>query len=278
MTKNCEIAELIFNEIKKLGYKPYDIKYGNSYFIFNGYEDSVIHFRLKGLGLLGKHWKFGMWINSEYLDEKYREEEKELKYDEYYNIVQIFAQYDTQIDKFKPSVSSLCIKYKAYDWEKHINYLNPWHEIKSMLGMVKKHPFVCYSERCGEYAGYYDNSLILEFIKEESKNKIKKINEKFQTLFWLNYTKIKLFFAKKCKCINDIILYDFEKENKGWSTSYKYKILTTFKEDVSDEEMGKWVDFWFKKNKYGKYNYSYVIELGDFKQIGNDKEFYFNYD
>lgn len=33
MTKNKEIAEIIFKGIKEMGYEPYDIKYGNGYFL-----------------------------------------------------------------------------------------------------------------------------------------------------------------------------------------------------------------------------------------------------
>ena len=82
MTKNKEIAELMFKNIKELGYKPYDIQYGNGYFLFEMGDDSVVHFRLKGLGPLSKHWKFGMWIVAESLEESYREKEKDLPYNE----------------------------------------------------------------------------------------------------------------------------------------------------------------------------------------------------
>lgn len=73
MTKNREIADFMLSKMKELGFKPYDISYGNGYFLFDYGEDSVVHFRLKGLW---KHWKFGMWIFSEYLDETVKEKDK----------------------------------------------------------------------------------------------------------------------------------------------------------------------------------------------------------
>lgn len=276
MSKNREIAKMLFGEMRKIGYVPYSIKYGDGYFVFERGKDSVIHFRLKGVW---RHWKFGMWINSEFLEEQYREEEKNLPYNQLYKVVQIFAQYDTQIDKFKPSASALCVSYNAYEWEKHIDgsYKYPWNQLESMLNMIKRHPFMCYAGHCGYCAGFYSGSFIWEFIRYEGLHTLEKTNEFIQTAFWVPWTKIKIYFAQKNKCIDNVVLYDFEKENPGWSTSYKYEVRITFKENVSDEEMCKWLDFWFRRDKYGKYTvYCSVIELGSFKQVGNDAPFSFS--
>lgn len=275
MPKNREIAEIIFDAIRKMGYKPYNIDYGDGYFIFDMGQDSVVHFRLKGVW---KHWKFGMWVSSEYLDEKYREEEKGRTYDERYEVVQLFAQYDTQIDKFKPSRSALCVKYYASEWNKHIDgtYKSPWWKIEKMLGMMKRHPLMCYAEFCGEYTWYYNGSFLAEFIKYESKDKISKIRESINTAFWLPYTKLKIFLSQKSNVIDTIELYDFEKENPGWRADYKYQVRITFSEDATDEQMCKWLNFWFKKDKYGKSKtFEYVIELGGFRKNGEDKPFTF---
>lgn len=276
MTKNREIAEMLFSEMRKMGFAPYNIQYGNGYFIFDRGQDSVIHFRIKEVW---KHWKFGLWVDSEYLEEKYREEEKNLSYDQFYKVVQIFAQYDTQIDKFKPSASALCVEYKACEWEKHIDgsYKYPWHQLESMLNMIKRHPFISYAEHCGDCAGFYSDSFIWEFIKYEGLDKLEKVNEFIQTGFWASWTRLKLFFAKKSKCINKIIFYNFEKENKGWKTSYKYQVRVTFEENISNEEMCKWLNFWFHRDRYGRFKtYDYVVELGEFRQVGNNIPFKFS--
>lgn len=275
MTKNREIADIIFDAIRKMGYKPYNIEYGNGYFIFDKGEDGVIHFRLKGVW---KHWKFGMWVSSEYLDEKYREEEKGKRYDERYKVVQLFAQYDTQIDKFKPSASSLCVKYYASEWDNHINgsYKAPWYEIKNMLGMMKRHPLMCYAEFCGEYAGYHKGSFLAEFIKYESKEKIKNAQEWINTVFWLPYTKMKIELSKHTSIIDNIELYDFEKDNPGWSTDYKYQVRITFSEDATEEQMCRWLDFWFRKDEYGEFRtFDHVIKLDWFRQVGKEEQFAF---
>ena len=274
MTKNREIAEHMFGVMRSLGFKPYNIEYGNGYFMFDMGKDSVVHFRLKGVW---KHWKFGMWINSEYLEEKYREEEKNMKYEEYYKIVQIFAQYDTWIDKFKPSRSSLCVQYEAADWGRSVNgtYVRPWWELEDMLKMMKKHPLMCYAEFCGEHAGYYSGSFLAEYVKYETADKIRKLKYDLNTAIWYPWTLIKCFFAKRAKCISELIIYDYEKENPGWSTGYDYQVRVKFTKDATEEDETRWLDKWFHRWKYGKKDiYGCIVELsGSFTKEGSDERY-----
>ena len=53
---NKEIAELMFSKMRKFGFTPYDIEYGNGYSLFEMGEDSVVHFKIKEVW---KNWKFG---------------------------------------------------------------------------------------------------------------------------------------------------------------------------------------------------------------------------
>lgn len=254
MTKNREIAEHMFGVMRKLGFKPYNIEYGNGYFLFDRGEDSVIHFRLKGVW---KHWKFGMWVNSEYLEEKYREEERYMDYKDYYKVVQIFAQHDTWLDKFKPSRSDLCVAYEASDWNRCINgtYVSAWCKLEDMLKMMRRHPFMCYSGFCGEYAGYVSESFIWNYITCEVNDKIQKLKEALMIAIWYPWTLFKCFFAKRAKCISELTIYNFEKENPGWSTDYKYEVRVKFAKDSTEEEETKWLDKWFYRWRYGKYGY-----------------------
>ena len=274
MTKNKEIAERMFGIMKSFGFKPYNIEYGNGYFVFARGEDSVIHFRLKGVW---KHWKFGMWINSEYLEEKYREDEKDMKYDELYKVVQIFAQHDTWIDKFKPSRSALCVQYDACDWDRRTGdtYVSPWWELEDMLKMIRKHPLMCYAEFCGEHAGYYSGSFLAEFLKYETIDKIRKLKDGINLAIWYPYTLVKCFFARKAKCISELTMYNFEKDNPGWSTDYKYQVRITFTADSTEQEEVKWLDKWFHKWEYGKYGfYGCIVELqSSFAKEGTNKRY-----
>lgn len=254
MTKNREIAEFIFGKMKEFGFEPYDISYGNGYFIFDMGDDSVVHFRVKKVW---KHWKFGMWINSDLLDASEEDKKK-------YKLVSIFAQYDTQIDKFKPSRSELLVELDADEWnETEKNNGLYLYDLESMLYMMRYHPILCYHGVCGDYAGYTRRrSLIYGFIKYEAWEYKRSLVKAIQTAWWLPYTKAKIFFAKRAKCVKSIELYDFEKENPGWSTSYLYEIRITFAKDSTEEKEVKWLNKWFKKDKYGEYGaFDHVIEV-----------------
>ncbi len=266
---NKEIAELMFSKMKKMGFTPYDINYGDGYFLFEMGENSVVHFKIKEVW---KNWKFGMWIDSKEF-EYYKNEDEAGKYCSYEdepNIVQIFCQHEHLLDKFKPSRSALCINFKPTDFSHN------WsdYRLEDMLKMIKYHPIMCWNEFCGDHAGYYsDRSFLLPFIKYEAEYLFKEIAKKIKTVFWLNYTKTKLFLMKKfSKVLYDVELYDFEKENEGWSTNYLYKIKLTFNK-VDVNKICSFYDFWFKRAKYGKFNIcDWVIKLDSAFHIKDDKK------
>lgn len=135
-----------------------------------------------------------------------------------------------------------------------------------MLEMMKRHPFLCYAGLCGEHAGYSDMSFIWNFVKYESLEYFQAIKKAITTAIYLPYTKAKIFFAKRDKCIKSIKLYDFEKENPGWSTSYLYQVQITFSEDSTEEEEVKWLRKWFRKREYGKYGYYHSVIEVDYLQ------------
>jgi hypothetical protein len=218
-------------------------------------DDAVVHFRVKKLW---KHWKFGMWINSDALN---YDEEKKKEYD----VVSVFAQYDTCIYKFKPTRSELCVDFKAKDWneEEEDNGLCLL-DLQCMLEMMRNHPFICYNGYCGKDPGYTRRkSFIWGFIYYESWWIYKKLIKAIQTAWWVPYTKLKIFFAKFSKIVKSIELYDWEKNNPGWSTSYLYEVRITFTEDSTNEKEVNWLNKWFKREEYGKFDsYDHVIEVG----------------
>ena len=263
MTTNKQIVDIVFNKIKEFGYEPYDIEYGNGYFLFEMGEDSVIHFRVKGVW---KHWKFGMWVFADELSSEKIEENKGKPHHMLPKVVSVFAQYDTQIDKFKPTRSDLCWEVDANDWESTLNAPYGFYELEDMLGMMKRHPFMCYCGVCGQSAGYYDGSFVAEFVKNERKEYIKNIRKIVNVAIYVPYTKAKIFFAKKSKCIKSIEMYNFEKENPGWVTDYLYGVKIVFKSDSTDKQISAWFNKWFRKEKYGKFgDFDNVIEVKPFQ-------------
>ena len=91
--KLLTLTNQLFEHLKSQQPKPYTITtedYGNGYFIFDYGPNTVVHFRLKET----PGWLYGIWwelqINTE---------------DEVSIIGKFFAQYENEIDKFKPSTS-----------------------------------------------------------------------------------------------------------------------------------------------------------------------------
>lgn len=260
MLTNKFLADLIFDQLYVLGYTPYKVEHPDGYFIFEGAKDSVTHFRLKGHGMWS-HWKFGLWCSEEYTSDEeiaaMKERHEKGDYDNDHKVIQLFAQYDTNIDKFKPSRSSLCVSYTADDILNYIKgelkYL--FTNLENMLGMMCRHPLMCYAEFCGHYAGYYKGSFLLEFLKYEGKDKLDTVKEKLLQAWWVPYTKIKIALCKHSKTIHSIEWHDFEKECPGWSTDYLYEVRFTFAEKATEEQEQKWLNFWWHRDRYGKYGY-----------------------
>ena len=270
MTKNREIAEMMFDIIKDYGFRPYDIKYGNGYFICDRGEDSIIHFKIRGC----RGWKFGIWVNSEYLNEENRKEEPDT-YGDGYKVISLFAQYEKDIDKFKPSASAFCVEYGAREWEKHSQYANPWYQIKEMIGMIKRHPFISYAGQAGYYAGYFDKSFLLYFLENRCKDAVIDIRKVFNKAFHLTWLNFKLLLARS-EVIDSIEIEDFQKENPGWSTSYLHKVKITFAEAATEEEEQQWIYRWFRKQEYGWYGYfGHVVEVAPYRKSGLDGEYFY---
>lgn len=238
MTKNKEIAEMIFDKIKSFGFKPYKIEYGNGYFIFDRGEDSVIHFRIKGC----KHWKFGLWINSDYLLEENKQPE-DTRWDQLYKVVQLFTQYDTCIDKFKPSASTHCVEYNTHEWDSTLSAPYNFHQVKSMIGHIKRHPFISYYGDSG-----YDKSYLWYFIKNETEYKIYNVKKYIKEQSDLRWNQFKVFFAKHNKHIDTLTIID--KNTKDWNVSPRYDIDCKFTKDATSEQECKFLDFWFRKDYY----------------------------
>lgn len=86
---NREIFELLISSAKKQGYDIIDVKWVNSYFVFETGEDSIVHFKIKQC----RGWLFGMWFIDGTDDEPNKRR------------FELFGQPENCIDKFKPSYS-----------------------------------------------------------------------------------------------------------------------------------------------------------------------------
>ena len=73
-------------------FTPIDIEYGDGYFIFGTGTNSVVHFHLEET----PEWKYGLWLSE--IDHDDPKAQKPVK-------IRFFAQFEAEIDKFKPSAS-----------------------------------------------------------------------------------------------------------------------------------------------------------------------------
>ena len=267
---NREVANKLFDYIRKNSkFNPYDIEYGDTYFVFTGDPDSVIHFRVKGVS---KQWKFGMWVHAEFLGDSEHSEDP---------VIQFFAQWEKDIDKFKPSRSDICVSVTAQRFAEDIND-EGWmfYDIMHALDMMRNHPILCYCGICGEDGFGYTSikSFTWYFIKGEFYHFKKAVSKAFMTAIFLPICKFKVWRANRHKCVELCEIYNFEKRNPGWSTSHDYCIECNFKESATDEEMYK-VARIFKKQEYGKYGcFQSVAEINCYTQTGHDGCFGFSFD
>lgn len=268
---NHEIGEFMLHKIYEIGYKPYNIEWINE---LHG-ENSCVYFRLRGLGFLGSHWKFGMWLNEEWQYEENRKAyEKKYGAQKMWNIIQIFCQYDTMIDKFKPSCSPFCVKYTFYELKKIENeyYINPWSKLEDMLNMIEHHPLLSYSiDSYGYKREYYPESFLGEFIESEGKRKWIQIKKFFMSIVYIPYMKIKLWLARRDSIIKEVTF------TKSEYNGADYQIKVIFIQAATDEQMVAWLDKWFKRDRYGEYDtYDCIVELENyFHQEGHEKGFTF---
>lgn len=264
---NYEIMQFMFQKIQDIGYTPYQINWEGNF--------SVVYFRLKGLGFLGSHWKFGMWLNEEWQYEENRKAyEKKYGAQRMWNIIQIFCQYDTMIDKFKPSCSPFCVKYTFYELKKIESeyYINPWSKLEDMLNMIERHPLLSYNiDSHGYKREYYPESFLGEFIKSEGERKWIQIKKFFMSIVYIPYMKIKLWLARRDSIIKEVTF----KESEFSGAEYIVEVI--FSQAATDEEMVRWLNKWFKVDRYGEYDtYDCIVELVNyFHQEGHEKGFTF---
>lgn len=76
-----------------------DVQYVSGYFIFEFGDNKVVHFHVKEI----PGWLFGIWWGEPVLE---HDEDKELQIKVSY---EMFAQYENNINKFKPAASNICI-------------------------------------------------------------------------------------------------------------------------------------------------------------------------
>ena len=99
-----QATEIVFSSLKKqcgFDITITDVEYLDGYFIFGRGTNSVVHFHIKET----PGWKYGIWWSP-----IEKEEGTEEDYTDRLSC-SIFAQYEEEIDKFKPSASMVCEEF-----------------------------------------------------------------------------------------------------------------------------------------------------------------------
>lgn len=116
------IAELQDELANKYHLKMKDIKYGNSYFVYDLGEDGVVEFKIKGC----RGWLFRIWFS-------FKENSDDIE-----GLV-CFCRHKDDTIKFKPANSVIKVEFENEE-SLEFNY----GEIAEMIMYVKKHHWVAY--------------------------------------------------------------------------------------------------------------------------------------
>ena len=254
-----EAAEKIFNYIKENKFTPTNIEYGNGYFIFDMGDDGVVHFDIKEL----HGWKFAMWIETD--AEKLKNSDGED-----YPAVQFFCRHKLDLDKFKPSRSFFIVKFSLDEIQQEDPF-GLW-EIRNILNMIKRHPFVAFDMSWSQ-SNLSDESYIgcyLRVLRYEIRDKLREWCKDTWVRVWHGS---KVWFIRKYKVVDSAELID--NNHDGCKCYPRYDMKIHFKK-ISDDEQEqeraevKMLNTFFRKGYYrnmhlwltrdgidGFYSYSY---------------------
>jgi hypothetical protein len=168
-----------------------------------------------------------MWINTENKD----------------NIIQYFAQYEDNIDKFKPSRSYFCesVSYNSLKVVRHDKecvkegkylFILAYHLITEMTMHIKNNPRLAYLQDT-VYDKYITEPLYKEYIRHkfyDYRYKVRKIKEHItDELFAYNFNKLsaKIAMRKFADIIDNIEVRDNNTDD--FESFPRYDVIATFK-------------------------------------------------
>ena len=225
MTNNRKIANSVFNVLRKEGLIPVDVQFSNGYFVFEYGEDSVVHFHIEGV----KNWKFGMWIDTS-ID----------------NAVQVFAQNEMWIDKFKPSrsifsenISKKALKRVAQNkGDAKYNYIM----VVEMIRHIKNNPHIATIQ--DYYCGMYIREPLAKMLLDCKISRLKDISydaKRYVTHELIeckrNALALKILKIKNPEIIKDAYIHDCNSEGIFCSPRYEVRIVFN-RLAKSDERQG----------------------------------------
>jgi len=130
-------------EFYQLSFTPYDVEYGDGYFIFGHGTNTTISFHVKE----APGWLFGIWWSPIEIIETRKEGEPRQYYQDKIKC-EFFAQYEETIDKFKPAASMF---EGSFDWEfakpEEEEEENLWRmcfDARRVVQLILQYPYVAF--------------------------------------------------------------------------------------------------------------------------------------
>ncbi len=118
-------------------FTPVDVEYGDGYFIFGHGTNSVVSFHIEE----NKDWLFGIWWSP------VKKFESENEYETDRVRCEFFAQFEPEIDKFKPSASTFVSEFQFYvEDDKTMNWTAYYHATNTVLLIIKEPILAWYRE------------------------------------------------------------------------------------------------------------------------------------
>ena len=231
---NKQIGNYMLKVINEFGFTPKKIQRGDSYFVFDMGDDSVMHFEIKEC----PGWLFAFWIYSE------------AKKDE--NCVTFFTRHKTDLDKFKPTRSFFTAEYTKQDI---MDSFNPkyymFHELKEIIGHIKNNPITAYVQSYHmEATSRY--SFINAYLRIRGSIIKSDVEHRYKDLVPVIQHKYKVPLLKKYDIVEDVVFKDNNSGGCICSPRYDMKIQfkTLYDEQTQIEKECEILNKFFRKKFY----------------------------
>lgn len=268
---NKELIESLFTQIENdLGYHIINKLYGDCYFIFEGEEDSVCHFKIKEIpGFTFALWNTNRFDNPD-LVHRNVEKDDELVF---------FTQYDINMDKFKPSRSGFVQglhrdaelpniddeKEKKYKGKQVYLRKDTWnlYKLEDILYYMKHHPIKSVFYITSQIEDIYCEKSGLFCLKNFIEDWYYHFKYKIQDWLKLNITKLIVNYKLKKLDKLDDIKYIFIQRSSNWHP--RLDLIFSWSDNITDEnynKLDKIIDFlekYFYMNvtiEYGRIKYN----------------------
>lgn len=225
--KFLKLTNQLFEHLKSQNYTIATEDYGSGYFIFDYGPNTVIHFRLKET----PGWLYGVWwsfkVNKEGI----------------ISIVgEFFAQYEEEIDKFKPSAS-----YYAYDMEVLMaadgSVCLEEGEVVLVINFIRDHPYRAWN---GHISFNDKISGIRAWLNYQKRQRHLRKGKRLEKNLYKDLCKFAKIASKLLKYTNNITVEDY---GEGIYPRYFFQLIAT--PDEGFKEKG-YYELWEKNDTIGQ--------------------------